>query len=104
MFHFDRRGAGLGFHTFHTVPSRYGTRKALGDKGVPYLHTFHTCFLPRVRVGACRRVHTQARTPAYARAHLPHFTYGRYGRYGRRPQRKGSEVPYLFHTSARYGR
>jgi hypothetical protein len=34
---------------------------------------------------------------------IPIFTYGRYGRYGRARQGAGSRVPYLCHTSPRYG-
>jgi len=89
------------FHTFHTAEKRYGTREALGEKGVPYLPYLPYLF-SHVRVGACRRMHRPVRPRA--RALLTYFRYGRYGRYGRGPQDKGSRVPYLFHTSARYGR
>lgn len=81
-------------HTFHTSPPRYGSRKALWHKGVPYLPYLPYLF-PWARVRACRRVHEGARRPVRARMRLTHFRYGRYGRYGRGPQDKGFGAPYL---------
>ena len=89
------------FPTFPTLSLRFGTRKPCPDAGVPNLPNLPNLFPSRVRVRACRRMHTQARARAHAL--VTRFTLGRLGRLGTTRRHKGCKVPNLIPTSARLG-
>jgi hypothetical protein len=82
------------FHTFQTSAWRYGRLQAPWLLGVPYLP-----YLPYLIPPA----YTGGRAHAYTRACVSRFSVWKVWKVWKAAPDKAFRVPYLFHTSARYG-
>lgn len=82
------------FRTFHTSTRRYGRLKALWLLAVPYLP-----YLPYLSPPA----YIGGRAHAYARACVIVFSVWKVWKVWKAAPDKVFRVPYLFHTSTRYG-